>query len=166
MESFCCGNPLEIRYHYRHNAAYDGIIVVDQKFFEKYSSISEKIKVGLKICFQCKTMIENSLSDHLDNGDFPTLQPHSSENSNNFSDKLKVKGQDTCCNPFNKKDHTGKKFRIVTSQMVNKLSSESVQLFVNDKICSTCRADLYRKNKTTKFPQSNHNESPMSARSR
>ncbi len=203
MESMCCGNPLDIRYHYRHKTAYLGISVVDEKFNEKYASVCENLKVGLKVCSQCKTMIENSLPicEHQNCVDPFEIGAHSSENFSKVSvntqqlfssyrNKLplgtfmcrqcyenlgkltkkrenKLSSQDLCCNPFNKTEHkSGKNFRIVTEQMVNKLSNDSVQINANDKLYSSCRAGLYRNIKITPYDHSEHQGSPFSTRSR
>lgn len=188
MESLICANPLRIRRHYRRNSASIGIKVIEKSFCEMYISICDNFKEGMKLCKDCRNILENSTPTPLKCIDPHELGDHSSSSfivvstdtqrlfyplrnklplaasickscyeslkdlTKNVSKPTVAQIPNICCNPFNKADHSaGNNYRFVTQKMELKFSNESNQIFVNDKICSTCRAILYRSDKTEKM---------------
>lgn len=168
MESLICENPLDICYHYRHNAAFDGIVVADKHFCSKYVPVADKLKEGMKICSQCRTMIENSFLN-LTKHEEPLGHQQCSAKMAETSRPTVVKTKEYCCNPFKRKLHVaGKNSGKVTQKMAQKFSSDLVKICVGDKICSTCKIDLYRYMKNVNLPQINQPDdvSPNTIRSR
>lgn len=61
-----------------------------------------------------------------------------------------------CCNPFYDSDHSsGKNARPITQEMINRYSSETIEFFLGDHICSNCRLLLYRNFQTQKIKPKN-----------